>query len=92
MFVLSRIGGFDREIEMGVPDETGRLEILTIHTRNMELGDEIDLEIVAGSTHGFVGGDLDQLCTEAALTCIREQLEFIDIEGTTCNTQSIFHL
>merc|ERR1719184_324481 len=65
---------------MGVPDETGRLEILAIHTRNMKLGDEIDLEAVASQTHGFVGADLAQLCTEAALNCIREQLEFIDIE------------
>merc|ERR1719203_2604335 len=77
---LRRFGRFDREIEMGVPDETGRLEILAIHTRNMKLGDEIDLESVAGQTHGFVGADLAQLCTEAALNCIREQLEFIDIE------------
>jgi len=77
---LRRFGRFDREIEMGVPDETGRLEILAIHTRNMKLGEEIDLEIVASQTHGFVGADLAQLCTEAALNCIREQLEFIDIE------------
>jgi transitional endoplasmic reticulum ATPase len=77
---LRRFGRFDREIEMGVPDETGRLEILAIHTRNMKLGEEIDLESVAGQTHGFVGADLAQLCTEAALNCIREQLEFIDIE------------
>merc|ERR1719330_305549 len=77
---LRRFGRFDREIEMGVPDETGRLEILAIHTRNMKLGEEIDLEIIASQTHGFVGADLAQLCTEAALNCIREQLEFIDIE------------
>ena len=80
-FILSRLGRFDREIEMGVPDETGRVEILAIHTRNMKLGEEIDLEIVPSQTHGFVGADLAQLCTEAALNCIREQLEFIDIEG-----------
>jgi len=77
---LRRFGRFDREIEMGVPDETGRLEILAIHTRNMKLSEEIDLEMVASQTHGFVGADLAQLCTEAALNCIREQLEFIDIE------------
>merc|ERR1719184_537335 len=65
---------------MGVPDETGRLEILHIHTKNMKLGEDVDLEQVASSTHGFVGADLAQLCTEAALNCIREQLEFIDIE------------
>jgi len=77
---LRRFGRFDREIEMGVPDETGRLEILAIHTRNMKLGSEVDLEMISGNTHGFVGADLAQLCTEAALNCIREQLEFIDIE------------
>jgi len=77
---LRRFGRFDREIEMGVPDETGRLEVLAIHTRNMKLSEEIDLEIISSQTHGFVGADLAQLCTEAALNCIREQLEFIDIE------------
>jgi len=77
---LRRFGRFDREIEMGVPDETGRLEILAIHTRNMKLDGEVDLEMVAANTHGFVGADLAQLCTEAALNCIREHLEFIDIE------------
>jgi len=77
---LRRFGRFDREIEMGVPDETGRLEILAIHTRNMKLAEEVDLEMISGNTHGFVGADLAQLCTEAALNCIREQLEFIDIE------------
>jgi len=77
---LRRFGRFDREIEMGVPDETGRLEILAIHTRNMKLAEEVDLEHVAQNTHGFVGADLAQLCTEAALNCIREQLDFIDIE------------
>jgi len=77
---LRRFGRFDREIEMGVPDATGRLEILHIHTRNMKLGDDVDLEAIADNTHGYVGADLAQLCTEAALNCIREQLDFIDIE------------
>jgi len=77
---LRRFGRFDREIEMGVPDATGRLEILHIHTRNMKLADDVDLEAIADATHGFVGADLAQLCTEAALNCIREQLDFIDIE------------
>merc|ERR1719297_133919 len=76
---LRRFGRFDREIEMGVPDATGRLEILHIHTRNMKLSDEIDLEIIADATHGYVGADLAQLCAEAAMNCIREQLDFIDI-------------
>jgi transitional endoplasmic reticulum ATPase len=77
---LRRFGRFDREIEMGVPDATGRLEILHIHTRNMKLADDVELESIADQTHGFVGADLAQLCTEAALNCIREQLDFIDIE------------
>merc|ERR1711997_436230 len=78
---LRRFGRFDREIEMGVPDATGRLEILHIHTRNMKLSDEIDLEVIADATHGYVGADLAQLCAEAAMNCIREQLDFIDIEA-----------
>merc|ERR1719356_1827186 len=66
---------------MGVPDATGRLEILHIHTRNMKLSEEIDLEVIADATHGYVGADLAQLCAEAAMNCIREQLDFIDIEA-----------
>ena len=65
---------------MGVPDSTGRLEILHIHTRNMKLSEDVELEHIADATHGFVGADLAQLCTEAALNCIREQLDFIYIE------------
>jgi len=84
---LRRFGRFDREIEMGVPDATGRLEILHIHTKNMKLGDDVDLEQVAEATHGFVGADLAQLCTEAALNCIREQLEFIDIEDEVIDAE-----
>ena len=71
---LRRFGRFDREIEIGVPDSTGRLEILHIHTKNMKLQEDVDLEDVAEATHGFVGADLAQLCTEAALNCIREQV------------------
>merc|ERR1712186_142933 len=87
---LRRFGRFDREIEMGVPDETGRLEILHIHTKNMKLGEDVDLEQVASATHGFVGADLAQLCTEAALNCIREQLEFIDIEEEVIDAEILY--
>ncbi len=73
---LRRFGRFDREIEMGVPDATGRLEILHIHTRNMKPS-----EVIADATHGYVGADLAQLCAETAMNCIREQLNFIDIEA-----------
>jgi len=64
---LRRFGRFDREIDIGVPDETGRLEILRIHTKNMKLDDTVNLEAVSKETHGYVGADLAALCTEAAL-------------------------
>merc|ERR1711920_43473 len=77
---LRRFGRFDREIDIGVPDENGRLEIYRIHTRNMKLDDDVDPESVARETHGFVGADMAALCTEAALQCIREKMDLIDIE------------
>jgi len=80
---LRRFGRFDREIDIGVPDTTGRLEILRIHTKNMKLDEDVDLEAVASETHGYVGADLAALCTEAALQCIREKMTLIDIEDET---------
>lgn len=77
---LRRFGRFDRELDIGVPDELGRLEILRIHTKNMPLSDDVDLERVGKDTHGFVGSDLASLCSEAAMQCIREKLDIIDIE------------
>lgn len=55
---LRRFGRFDREIDIGVPDEIGRLEILRIHTKNMKLSEDIDLAMAARETHGFVGADI----------------------------------
>jgi transitional endoplasmic reticulum ATPase len=77
---LRRFGRFDREIDIGVPDENGRLEIFRIHTRNMKLDDDVDPESIARETHGFVGADMAALCTEAAMQCIREKMDLIDIE------------
>ena len=77
---LRRFGRFDRELDIGVPDETGRMEVLRIHTKNMKLSEDVDLSKVAKDTHGFVGADLAQLCTEAGLQCIREKMDIIDIE------------
>merc|ERR1711988_1085247 len=77
---LRRFGRFDREIDIGVPDENGRLEIFRIHTRNMKLDDDVDPEVIARDTHGFVGADMAALCTEAAMQCIREKMDVIDIE------------
>ena len=77
---LRRFGRFDREIDIGVPDEIGRMEILRIHTRNMKLAEDVELQGIAKETHGFVGADVAQLCTESALQCIREKMDIIDIE------------
>ncbi|GBM92712.1 Transitional endoplasmic reticulum ATPase [Araneus ventricosus] len=77
---LRRFGRFDREVDIGIPDATGRLEILRIHTKNMKLAEDVDLEKIAGETHGFVGSDLAALCSEAALQQIREKMDLIDLE------------
>ena len=84
---LRRFGRFDRELDIGVPDDNGRLEILRIHTKNMKLATDVKLEEVASNTHGFVGADLAQLCTEAALTCIREKMDLIDLEEETIDAE-----
>jgi transitional endoplasmic reticulum ATPase len=84
---LRRFGRFDREIDIGIPDATGRLEILRIHTKNMKLDDDVDLETIAAETHGYVGSDLAQLCTEAALQTIREKMDVIDLEDETIDAE-----
>jgi transitional endoplasmic reticulum ATPase len=77
---LRRPGRFDREIEIGVPNKQGRLEILQIHTRGMPLAEDVDLERIASVTHGFVGADLEALCKEAAMRALRRILPQIDFE------------
>ena len=77
---LRRPGRFDREIELGVPDETGRNEILRIHTRGMPLADEVDLDDLAENTHGFVGADIESLSKEAAMKALRRYLPEIDLD------------
>ncbi|WP_458457082.1 CDC48 family AAA ATPase [Methanobrevibacter sp.] len=71
---LRRPGRFDREIEIGVPDSEERKEVLEIHTRNMPLAEDVDLEKIANTTHGFVGADLESLCKEAAMRVVRRIL------------------
>jgi transitional endoplasmic reticulum ATPase len=80
---LRRPGRFDREIEIGVPNKQGRLEILQIHTRGMPLAEDVDLEKIASVTHGFVGADLEALCKEAAMRALRRILPQIDFEKET---------
>jgi transitional endoplasmic reticulum ATPase len=71
---LRRPGRFDREIEIGVPDSEERKEVLEIHTRNMPLAEDVDLDKIANTTHGFVGADLESLCKEAAMRVVRRIL------------------
>ena len=84
---LRRPGRFDREIVVGVPDETGRREILGIHTRGMPLADGVDLDALARRTYGFVGADLAALTREAALEAVRRILPRINLEEATIPTE-----
>jgi transitional endoplasmic reticulum ATPase len=77
---LRRPGRFDREIELRVPDRDGRIEILEIHTRAMPLSDDVDINELAETTHGFVGADLAALCREAAMHALRRVLPDIDLQ------------
>nr|BAF73714.1 valosin containing protein [Haemaphysalis longicornis] len=79
---LRRFGRFDREVDIGIPDATGRLEILRIHTKNMKLAESVDLDKIAAETHRLRVGprDLAALCSEAALQQIREKMDLIDLE------------
>lgn len=77
---LRRPGRFDREIEIGVPTEPDRIEILKIHTRGMPLSEEVNLEQLAQQTHGFVGADLAALAREAGIRALRRYLPEIDLD------------
>ena len=77
---LRRPGRFDREIEIRVPDKKGRKDILMIHTRNMPLTDDVNLEKIAAISHGYVGADLEYLCKEAAMKCLRRLLPELNLE------------
>jgi len=80
---LRRPGRFDREIVIGVPDESGRREILAIHTRGMPLGEGVDLKELARTTHGFVGADIAALTREAAIDAVRRIMPKLDLEKQT---------
>ena len=84
---LRRFGRFDREVDIGIPDPTGRLEILRIHTKNMKLSDDVDLEQIAADTHGYVGADVASLCSEAAMQQIREKMDLIDLDEDTIDAE-----
>ena len=77
---LRRPGRFDREIEIGIPDRDGRLEIIQIHTRGMPLSDDVELKKISEITHGYTGADLNALSREAAMKALRRYLPQIDLE------------
>jgi transitional endoplasmic reticulum ATPase len=77
---LRRPGRFDREIEIGIPDDDGRLEILNIHTKGMPLGPDVNLKRISRLTHGFVGADLEVLTKEAAMRSLRRLIPQVNID------------
>ncbi|MDC0154945.1 CDC48 family AAA ATPase [Nitrosopumilus sp.] len=82
---LRRPGRFDREIEIKVPDKKGRRDILAIHSRNMPLAAEgqelpVNIDKIASVSHGYVGADLEYLCKEAAMKCLRRLLPELNLE------------
>ncbi len=79
---LRRPGRFDREITIPIPDRNGRLEILEIHSRGMPLAIDVDMVHLSEITHGFVGADLEALCREAAMICLRRIMPDIDFALT----------
>ncbi|MEM7621585.1 MAG: CDC48 family AAA ATPase [Planctomycetota bacterium] len=76
---LRRPGRFDREIEIPIPDARGRRQILDVHSRGMPLAADVDLDAIASVAHGCVGADLESLCREAAMACLRTVLGDIDL-------------
>lgn len=78
---LRRPGRFDRELEIAIPDEDGRHQILQIKMKDMKTDPDVDLFQIARDTHGFIGADLQQLTLEAALECIRSNIEHFDVDS-----------
>jgi transitional endoplasmic reticulum ATPase len=89
---LRRPGRFDREIVLPVPDRHGRLQIMEIHSRGMPLSKDVDLNDLARITHGFVGADLEALCREAAMTCLRRILPDIDLAQSALPYDTLMQL
>jgi transitional endoplasmic reticulum ATPase len=77
---LRRPGRFDREVSISVPDKSGRLSILKIHTRGMPLTKDVQLDEIAGKTHGFVGADINSLAKEAAMIVLRRNIHKFNLE------------
>jgi len=86
---LRRPGRFDREIEIGVPGEPDRIEILKIHTRGMPLADDVSLDVLSQQTHGFVGADLAALAREAAIRALRRYLPELDLDKAEIDQETL---
>ncbi len=86
---LRRPGRFDREIEIKVPDKKGRKDILLIHSRNMPLTDDVDLTKMAAISHGYVGADLEYLCKESAMKCLRRLLPILNLEDEKVSPETL---
>ncbi|ABY91400.1 MAG: Vesicle-fusing ATPase [Caldanaerobacter subterraneus] len=74
---LLRPGRFDRQVVVDLPDKSGRLQILKIHTKNKPLGEDVNLEAIAENTFGFSGAHLESLCNEAAILAMRDNSDVI---------------
>ena len=86
---LRRPGRFDREIEIKVPDKKGRKDILAIHSRNMPLSDDVNIDKISSVSHGYVGADLEYLCKEAAMKCLRRLLPILNLEEEKIPTETL---
>jgi transitional endoplasmic reticulum ATPase len=89
---LRRPGRFDREIAISIPDRNGRKEILDIHSLGMPLGPDVDITHLAAITHGFVGADLEALCREAAIVCLRRIMPEIDFAAAHIPYEALMKL
>lgn len=89
---LRRPGRFDREIEIPIPDRNDRRHILDIHTRGIPLMADVDLNQLANITHGYVGADLESLCREAAMVCLRRVMEELDFSQPRISYQQLSKL
>ena len=89
---LRRPGRFDREIEISIPDRNGRHKILNIHTHGMPLSEDVDLAKLSEITHGYVGADIEALCREAAMVCLRTFFPTFDLEQQEIPIDSLLDL
>lgn len=89
---LRRPGRFDREISIPIPDKNARLSVLEIHSRGMPLSEDVSLAKLADITHGFVGADLQALCREAAMLCLRKVIPEIDFDAANISYETLMNL